>query len=211
MLGANGIVGAGIGIATGAALSALMRNSSQVALCFFGEGAVNQGIFLECGNMAALWKLPLILLCENNQFAMSTRPAETTAGPDLAQRAAGFGIPGMRLDGTDVLAVFDAVHLAACKARKGEGPSFLEAICYRYEGHFSGDNLQYRVKEERALWVEKDPILNLQGLLLAEKLLAPHDVEGMVETAERSIDEALDFAKNSPFPDPATASEDLYA
>ena len=129
MLGANGIVGGGIGIATGAALSSALRASSQVALCFFGEGAVNQGIFLECGNMAALWKLPLILFCENNQFSMSTRPDEVTSTHDLSLRSEGLGIPGSVVDGMDVLAVFDATSAAAKRARNGDGPSFIEASC----------------------------------------------------------------------------------
>jgi TPP-dependent pyruvate/acetoin dehydrogenase alpha subunit len=211
MLGANGIVGGGIGIATGAALSASMRRTRQVALCFFGEGAINQGVFLECGNLAALWKLPLILLCENNQFAMSTRPSETTSVAELTQRALAFGIPGRKVDGMDVLAVFDAVADAAACARKGEGPSFIEAVCYRYEGHFSGDNLKYRSKEERASWSEKDPILKLQKQLIDAEIISAEKADGFVVSADRQIDEALEFAKASPLPDPTTAWEDLYA
>jgi acetoin:2,6-dichlorophenolindophenol oxidoreductase subunit alpha len=211
MLGANGIVGGGIGIATGAALSSSMRRSGQVALCFFGEGAINQGIFLECGNMAALWKLPLILLCENNQFAMSTRPQETTAIPELCQRAQAFGIPGFKVDGMDVTAVFDAVSEATARARKGEGPSFIEAVCYRYEGHFSGDNLKYRPKGERAEWEEKDPIVKLRDRLINEKLMTTREADDVVQRAEAKIDEALEFAKASPVPDAASAFEDLYA
>jgi pyruvate dehydrogenase E1 component alpha subunit len=212
MLGANGIVGGGIGIATGAALSASMRGSQQVALCFFGEGAINQGIFLECGNMAAIWKLPLILLCENNQFAMSTRPQDTTAAvSELSQRALAFGIPGEKVDGMDVIAVFDAVAKAAGRARRGAGPSFIEGVCYRYEGHFSGDNLKYRAKAERAAWEAKDPIVKLRNLLVDAKLLTAREADDLVHRAESQIDEALEFAKASPLPDPATAFEDLYA
>ena len=211
MLGANGIVAGGIGIATGAALSASMRDSQAVVLCFFGEGAINQGIFLECGNMAALWKLPLILLCENNQFAMSARPAETTSVSDLTQRASAFGIPGKKVDGMDVLAVFDAVAGAAAQARNGQGPSFIEAVCYRYEGHFSGDNLKYRLKDERAAWNEKDPILKLRNLLIDAKLLTAQEADDLMLEADRQIDEALEFAEASPLPDPSTVWEDLYA
>jgi len=211
MLGANGIVGGGIGIATGAALSVSMRGSQEVVLCFFGDGAINQGVFLECGNMAAIWKLPLILLCENNQFAMSTRPAETTSVSELTQRAAAFGISGTKVDGMDVLAVFDAVAEAATQARKGQGPSFIEAVCYRYEGHFSGDNLKYRSKDERAAWSEKDPILRLRNRLIDAKLLTAREADDLVGDADRQIDEALEFAKASPLPDPDTAWEDLYA
>ena len=147
MLGANGIVGGGIGIAAGAALSATLRGSGPGwPFCFFGEGAINQGVMLECGNMAALWKLPLILLCENNQFAMSTRPDEASAVADPVERALGLGIPSKKVDGMDVLAVFDSVNDAATRARDGSGPTFIEAVCYRYEGHFSGDALKYRSK-----------------------------------------------------------------
>ena len=211
MLGANGVVGGGIGIATGAALSASMRGSQQVALCFFGEGAINQGIFLESGNMAAVWKLPVIFLCENNQFAMSTRPTETTSVSELTQRAVAFGIPGGRVDGMDVLAVFDAVKLAVSRSRAGDGPSFIEATCYRYEGHFSGDSLKYQSKDERTAWKEKDPILRLRDCLIDAKLLSVEEADGFASSADCEIDEALEFAKSSPFPDAATAWEDLYA
>jgi TPP-dependent pyruvate/acetoin dehydrogenase alpha subunit len=211
MLGANGIVAGGIGIATGAALSASMRGSQEVVLCFFGEGAINQGVFLECGNLAAIWKLPLILLCENNQFAMSARPSETTSVSELTLRASAFGIPGKKVDGMDVLAVFDAVADAAAQARKGQGPSFIEAVCYRYEGHFSGDNLKYRLKDERAAWNEKDPILKLRKRLIDANFLTAQEADDLIRKADRQIDEALEFAKASPLPDPATAWEDLYA
>jgi TPP-dependent pyruvate/acetoin dehydrogenase alpha subunit len=211
MLGANGIVGAGIGIATGAALSALMRGSNQVVLCFFGDGAVNQGVFLECGNMAALWKLPLVLLCENNQFAMSSRPKETTSVPKLAQRAAAFGIPGMQVDGMNVLAVFDAVSDAVSRARQGSGPSFIEALCYRYEGHFSGDALKYLSKDERAVWTQRDPINDLRERLVGAQLLSNTEADDLARAAEQLVDEALQFAIASPQPDPSAAWEDLYA
>lgn len=211
MLGANGIVAGGIGLAAGAALSAKMRESQDVVLCFFGEGAINQGVFLECGNMAALWTLPVIFLCENNQFAMSARPTETTSVSDLTKRAAAFGISGEQIDGMDAVAVFHAVRQAAERARTGRGPSFIEAICYRYEGHFSGDNLKYRMKEERAAWNEKDPILNLRTSLIAANWLSVQEADDLVRAAECQIDEALEFAKASPLPEPATAWDDLYA
>jgi len=211
MLGANGIVGGGIGIATGAALSSSMRGTEQVALCFFGEGAINQGVLLECGNMAALWKLPLILLCENNQFAMSTRPQDTTAVAELSQRALAFGIRSKKVDGMDVIAVFDAVAETAALARKGEGPSFIEAVCYRYEGHFSADGLRYRAKSEREEWDKKDPIMTLRKQLVDWKLVTVPEADDLLRRAERQVDEALEFAKASPLPDPATAFEDLYA
>ncbi len=211
MLGANGIVGGGIGIAVGAALSALLRNSQQVALCFFGDGAVNQGIFLEAGNMAAIWKLPIILLCENNQFAMSARPAEMTSVAQVVQRATAIGVPGFQVDGRDVVAVFDMVQEVAAQARKGGGPFFVEATCYRYEGHFSGDTLKYRSKEELSAWKEKDPIASLTKRLIEERLLTAGEADELTRQAEHEVGEAIEFAMASPFPEPTTAWEDLYA
>ena len=174
MLGANGIVGGGIGIAAGAALSSAIRESKQVVLCFFGEGAINK-ILLECGNMAALWKLPLVLVCENNQFSMSTRPDHVTAVSDLALRSQGMGIPGTTVDGMDVLAVFNAVSAAVDGARTGQGPTFIEALCYRFEGHFLGDGLKYRSKDELVLWQGKDPIPKWQKRLIEAGIISDAD------------------------------------
>jgi TPP-dependent pyruvate/acetoin dehydrogenase alpha subunit len=211
MLGANGIVGGGIGIATGAALSAAISHSKRVALCFFGEGAINQGILLECGNMAALWKLPLVLLCENNQFSMSTRPQNVTSTIDLSLRAEGLGIPGSTVDGMDVLAVFDAVSTAVERARSGAGPSFIEARCYRFDGHFGGDGLEYRSKKELAVWQAKDPISSWRSRLIKAGLITDDEANEFAQQAGVLVDEAVELAKASPLPDPAAAKEDLYA
>ncbi len=211
LLGANGIVGGGIGIATGAALSATIRGDERVALCFFGEGALNQGIFLECGNMAALWKLPVVLLCENNQFAMSTRPADVTSVADLSRRADALGIPGACVDGMDVLAVFDAVSAAVARARTAGGPSFIEATCYRFAGHFQADGLQYRTKEELAFWERKDPIAQWRQRLVEAGVTTDAEIERLVDGADEEVREAEEFAKASALPDPAAAWEDLYA
>jgi len=211
MLGANGIVGGGIGIATGAALSSAIRESKQVVLCFFGEGAINQGILLECGNMAALWKLPLVLLCENNQFSMSTRPNDVTAELNLSRRTEGLGIPGTSVDGMDVLAVFDAVSAAEERARTGSGPSFVEALCYRFEGHFLGDGLKYRSQDEHTLWRGRDPISNWRDRLVQAGILTESAASNLVQEAEGEITQAIEFAKASPFPDPQAAWEHVYA
>jgi pyruvate dehydrogenase E1 component alpha subunit len=211
MLGANGIVGGGIGIAAGAALSSSIRKSKQVALCFFGDGAVNQGVLLECGNMAALWKLPLILVCENNQFAMSTRPNEVTGNLDLPGRMAGLGIPGSTVDGMDVLAVFDMVAAAVERARNGEGPYFVEARCYRYEGHFFGDGLKYRTKDELAIWRDKDPIPAWRDRLVKAGVMTQEEADKIAQEAEEAVNQAVEFAKNSPFPEPSTVWDDVYA
>jgi TPP-dependent pyruvate/acetoin dehydrogenase alpha subunit len=211
MLGANGIVGGGIGIATGAALSSAIRGSQQVALCFFGEGAMNQGILLECGNMASLWKLPLVLFCENNQFSMSTRPDDVTSIQGLSRRTDGLGIPGSTTDGMDVLKVFDAVSDAVERARSGRGPSFIEALCYRFEGHFLGDGLKYRSKDELAAWRRKDPIPNWRDRLIKAGVLTEKDAIRIAQDTEDEVNQAVEFAKASPLPDPAAAWEDLYA
>ncbi len=211
MLGANGIVGGGIGIATGAALSAAISHNERVALCFFGEGAINQGILLECGNMAALWKLPLVLLCENNQFSMSTRPQYVTSTMDLPRRIEGLGIPGSTVDGMDVLAVFDAVSTAVERARSAAGPSFIEASCFRFDGHFGGDGLKYRSKEELALWQAKDPIASWRGRLIKAGLITDDEANEFARQAESLVNEAVEFAKSSPLPDPSAVTEDLYA
>jgi len=155
ILGANGIVGGGMGIATGAGLSAKLLGNGRVSVCFFGDGALNQGILHESMNLAAIWKLPVIYVCENNQFAMSARVQVMTAVSDPSIRAVAYGIPGVNVDGMDVLTVFRAASEAVERARAGEGPSFIVATTYRFLGHHVGDPLNYRTKEEVDVWREK--------------------------------------------------------
>jgi len=211
MLGANGIVGGGFGIATGAALSAQLRRSGQVALCFFGDGAINQSAFHGAANLAGIWKLPLILLCENNQFAMSARAEQMVAGGDLAARAAGYGFPGVTVDGMDVVAVRAAVAVARERALAGAGPSLVVATCYRFQGHFSGDTQKYRTKEELQPWLDRDPIPAYRDRLLAEGALTAAAADAMGEEVDTAIREALDFAVASPWPEPEEAWEDVHA
>jgi TPP-dependent pyruvate/acetoin dehydrogenase alpha subunit len=211
MLGANGIVGGGFGIAAGAALSASLLENGRVALCFFGDGALNQGSFLEVGNLAAVWRLPLILLCENNQFAMSARPERMTSPPDLVGRASGLGIPGRRVDGMDVLAVHEAVGDAAEHARAGDGPSLIVADCYRLLGHFAGDALRYRTKEEVLPWQERDPITAFSARLIRDGIISDQDADETAQAAEQRIAEALAFAEASPLPDASETWQDVYA
>lgn len=211
MLGANGIVGGGFGLAGGAALSALMRRSGQVVLCFFGEGALNQGSFLEVANLAAIWKLPLVFLCENNQFAMSARPSQMISVADLSQRAVAFGFEGETIDGTDVLSVLEATQAAVGKARSGLGPSLVVATCYRSVGHFSGDSLKYRSAAEAEEWRARDPIHAFAERLVKAELLSGAELEAMRQRAKDAVENALSFAKNSPLPDPAEAWNDVYA
>jgi TPP-dependent pyruvate/acetoin dehydrogenase alpha subunit len=209
MLGANGIVGGGFGLAAGAALSAQLRGDGRVALCFFGDGAINQGAFHEISNLASIWKLPLILLCENNQFAMSARATATVAGGDLAGRSRAYGFPGETVDGMDVLAVRDAVGRAVRRARTGEGPTLVVAECFRFAGHFSGDAMAYRPREESDPWLERDPVVSFRHALIAQGVVDDAEADAIERAAGEAVREALEFAKQSPFPEPDSAWEDV--
>jgi acetoin:2,6-dichlorophenolindophenol oxidoreductase subunit alpha len=211
MLGANGIVGGGFGIAAGAALASALRGDGRVTLCFFGEGAINKGAFHEIANLASIWKLPLIFLCENNQFAMSARVGQMTSIADLHERAKSYGFPGCTIDGMDVLAVRDAVAEATAGARSGNGPRLVVATCYRFAGHFSGDLMPYRQKEEAAPWLARDPIALFRASLVQRGVLTDGEADRVMEEAEEAIADAIDFAKASPWPDPGTALEDVHA
>ncbi len=206
MLGANGIVGGGFGLAGGAALSAQVLGNGRVVLCFFGDGAVNQGAFHEVANMASIWRLPLILLCENNGFAMSSRATEMVAGGSIARRAEGYGFPGVNVDGMDAMAVYEAVRAARARAAAGEGPTLLVADCARFAGHFSGDAQRYRSKDELAPWLERDPILGLRSALDLDSEAAGR----LRAEAERRVAEALEFAIESEVPQAADAFADVY-
>ncbi len=211
MLGANGIVGGGFGLAGGAALSAQLRGSGQVALCFFGDGAVNQGAFHEVSNLSAIWKLPLILLCENNQFAMSARVEQMVSVRDLTRRAEAYGFPGVGVDGMDVMAVHDAVAGARTRARLDEGPTLIVATCYRFVGHFSGDTQRYRTRDEIQPWLERDPIGIHQRRLVDSGVLTADAADELDQEAKRAVEAALEFAVASPWPAAEEAWEDLYA
>lgn len=211
MLGANGIVGGGFGLAGGAALSAQLRGSGQVALCFFGDGAVNQGAFHEVSNLSAIWKLPLILLCENNQFAMSARVEQMVSVRDLTRRAEAYGFPGVGVDGMDVMAVHDAVAGPRTRARLDEGPTLIVATCYRFVGHFSGDTQRYRTRDEIQPWLERDPIGIHQRRLVDSGVLTADAADELDQEAKRAVEAALEFAVASPWPAAEEAWEDLYA
>jgi len=213
ILGANGIVGGGIGIATGAAYSADLRGSGQVAVCFFGDGASNQGILMEAANMAALWKLPVIYLCEENQYAEFSSCRPLIAAPSIEAKAQAFGMAGATVDGNDVLAVHEAVSAAAGRARAGEGPTLLVAQTYRIEGHTVGDPLTYRPKGEVDEWksAARDPISRFGLVLVNEVGFSEAELEALRQRAETEIAEAVAFAEASPEPDIATLWEDVYA
>ncbi len=215
ILGANGIVGGGFGIATGAALSAKKRKSGQVTICFFGDGAANQGIFMEVLNMAALWKLPVVYVCENNNFGEYTRFDEaTTTGQPIGARAAAFGLPTVQVDGNDVIAVYQAAREAADRARAGEGPSFIEARTYRLSGHHMGDvgfSRRYRTKEELDARWRQEPVGRFRTWLLENQVLLEEEVAEIEAQVEAEMQEAVDFVSQSPMPDLSELREHVYA
>jgi TPP-dependent pyruvate/acetoin dehydrogenase alpha subunit len=213
ILGANGIVGGGIAIATGAAYSADLRGSRQVVVCFFGDGASNQGILMEAANMAALWKLPVIYLCEENKYAEFSPSLPFIAIERIELKAQAFGLPGVTVDGNDVLAVYEAVRQAADRARRGDGPTLLVAQTYRIEGHTVGDPLTYRPSGEAEAWKspEKDPIDRLGRYLVEQSGFATEELARLQQKAEDEIEAAVQFALDSPDPAIATLWEDVYA
>lgn len=210
--GSNGIVGAGLGIALGAALGARVRGSNQVALGFFGDGGANTGRVWEFVNLAAVWKLPLVVACENNLYAVETATKAVTGGGDIAARAAGFGLPSRAVDGQDIVAVQAAVREAAGRARAGDGPTFLELLTYRYKGHNSGEVIKYRTEDEVLQWRNsRDPIEQFSARLTAAGLLSSDLLAEYVDDARTRVDEAVAFAEESPWPDPSTAAENVSA
>jgi len=211
ILGANGIVGAGIPIATGAALSAQMRGTDQVAICFFGDGAANTTRFHEGINLASIWKLPVVYVIENNQYAESTPISYAVNIANLADRAAAYGIPGVTVDGNDVLAVYEAVGEAVARARRGEGPTLVECKTYRHRGHFEGDQQTYKTKKEIEEWMKKDPIPRFRKKLIEMGVLTEKEADEIVRAMLKEMDEAVKFAKESPLPAPEEALEDVYA
>lgn len=209
MLGANGVVGGGIGIATGAALAQSLSRSGRVVVCFFGEGAMNQGALLENVNYAALHRLPIVYVCENNHFAMSMRAERATALTDLVDRALGLGLPGVTAEGMDVVAVREVTRAAVDRARAGIGPTLIVAECYRLEGHHIGDPLNYREREEVERWREKDPLARCRLLLAMETAQA--EIAGIEAEEKARIEDAIAFAESSPHPLPDTAEDGVYA
>ncbi len=211
ILGANGIVGGGIPIAGGAALSANMRGTDQVALCFLGDGACNTSRFHEGINLASCWKLPIIYLIENNQYAESTKISDTCMIANIADRAHAYGIPGVTVDGNDVIAVYEAVAEAVARAKKGEGPTLVETKTYRYHGHYEGDPCNYQSEEEITEWKKKDPIVRFKKKLMEMDVLTEDEAINIEQEIKREIDEAVKFAEESPFPDPIETLDDVFA
>jgi pyruvate/2-oxoglutarate/acetoin dehydrogenase E1 component/TPP-dependent pyruvate/acetoin dehydrogenase alpha subunit len=210
-LGATGIVGGNIGVATGAALAEKMMGSDKVVLCFFGDGATNEGSFHEALNMASIWNLPVVFVCENNMYGMSVPWATVTKLPDAAARACAYGIPGEVVDGMDVLAVHGVVRKAVERARKGEGPTLIECKTYRYFGHSHSDPRAYRTKEEEAEWKKRDPINALRNGLEAVGWLKEEEFDKMDETVQDKLATAVKFAETSPEPSPDQLETDVFA
>ena len=211
IVGANGIVGGGLPIAVGVGLSCQYRDKNAVTVCFFGDAAANIGAFHESLNMAAVMKLPVIWVCENNQYGLSTHIKRTLAGESIAARGAAYGIPGVRLDGNDVLAVYAAAQEAIKRARAGQGPTLIEADTYRWYGHGASDNRSYRTREEEAAWKEKCPIKRFAAGLLKEKIATQEQIGQLTKAAEQEVQEAIKFANESPLPDPATVSDYIFS
>lgn len=209
-LGATGIVGSGIPIATGAALGCKLQKNDKVVLCFFGDGAANTGAFHESVNMAAIFNLPVVFICENNMYAMSFPAQKAFALPDIAERAKGYGIPGVSIDGNNVLEVYETAQIAVERARQGEGPTFIEARTYRWKGHSKSDRQAYRTKEEVREWMNKDPIKFLEKHL-REETVREEELENIKKQVEREIEEAINFALESPEPTLEEARRMVYA
>jgi TPP-dependent pyruvate/acetoin dehydrogenase alpha subunit len=210
MLGANGIVGGGPPLACGAGLTAKVKGTSQVTVCFFGDGASNQGTTLEGMNLAGIWKLPVIFVCENNGYAETTSPDYSVSGRDIAARARGFGMPSVAVDGLDVFAMYEAANEAIRRTRRGEGPSFIEAQTYRYFGHFEGDTIRYRTKEEEERYRSRDCIRRFRATVMEQKLLTEAELDAVDRRVAETIEEAVQFADQSPFPAPQDVLTDVY-
>ncbi len=210
MLGATAVVGAGIPIATGAGLSIKLRGTDQVAACFFGDGASNQGTFHEGINMAAVWQLPVLFVCENNLYAMGTRQNQVMLIKDVAKRANAYGIPGVVVDGNDVIAVYEATQKAIKRARSGNGPTLIECKTYRHKGHSRFDPAVYRPKKEVEEWLRKDPVHRLKRQLLENEDASEAEMMAIEKAASEAVETAVKFAIDSPYPAPKEAMEDVY-
>jgi pyruvate dehydrogenase E1 component alpha subunit len=211
-LGGNGIVGAGLGIAMGAALGSHLRGENQVAVGLFGDGGANTGRTWESVNIAAVWKLPLIIVCENNMYAVETETERLTGGGSISRRAEGFGLPVRTVDGQDVAEMYRATREARERARSGDGPTFIEARTYRYEGHSTGQIINYRTVEQVEAWRgTKDPIQRLRIALHDAGALESDAFEALVGTARATVQDAITFAEESPPPEPIEATRDVTA
>ena len=203
-LGANAIVAGGVPIAVGAGLGIKMQGTDQVAVSFFGDGASNQGVTHEAMNLASVWKLPVLFICENNGFGISVPAWQSTSVKDISVRGVAYDMPGVTVDGNDVYAVYAAAEEAVKRARAGEGPSLIECKTYRHLGHWTGDPQPYRTREEVETWKsQKDPIMLFREALIKEGTFTAEELDAMDQAAVKEADEAAEFAMSSPEPDPA--------
>jgi pyruvate dehydrogenase E1 component alpha subunit len=209
IIGANGIVGAGIPIALGSAFAQKYRSQDAVSVAFFGDGASNRGTFHESLNMASALNLPVIFVCENNQFGMSTPFAYHSKNKTISQRAAAYDMPGVQVDGNDPIAVREAAETAVARAREGEGPTLIECLTWRHYGHFVGDSAPYKKPEDEKEWRAKDPIPNFEKRLLEDKIVDASEVKMIWTEAEVEIQAAVKFAEASPYPKVEVMYEDL--
>ena len=210
MLGANGIVGGGVPIATGAGLALKMKGTDRVTVCFFGDGGSNTGAFYEGVNLAAVWNLPVVFVCENNQYAESTPRAMHQKVKYVSDRSAAFNIPGETMDGMDVFEVYQKAGEAIDRARAGKGPTLLEARTYRFMGHFIGDPQPYRTKEEVEEWKQRDPILVFRRRMLGEGKVSAAELDAIDAAIKKEIEAAVEFGRTSPEPDVETALQDIF-
>jgi len=211
ILGANGVVGGGLPIIAGAGFSIKMRKTDQAAVCFFGDGAANRGTVHEAMNMASIWKLPVIFVVENNQYASTTPQHYACSVRDISSRAAAYNMPGVTVDGNDLLKVRDAALAAVTRARKGEGPSLMENKTYRIRGHYEGDPQKYRSETEIAAWKkDNDPIKRFADYLTRHEILTPELNQQIQNEVTAELSDAVSFAEESPFPDPSEALQDLF-
>jgi len=210
-LGANGIVAGGLPIAVGVGLSIKAQKQDRVCMVFFGDGAANEGAFHEALNMASIWKLPVVFVCENNKYGMSMDIALAMAVPNVADRASAYAMPGVVVDGNDLPAVAAVAAAAVARARAGLGPSLVECKTYRWRGHSKSDRNLYRTKDEIDAWKKRDPIRRLEAELIAQGRVDAVELAAIENAAAREIEAALEFAKASPDPDPADLTRDVYA
>jgi pyruvate dehydrogenase E1 component alpha subunit len=208
--GGYAVVGGHLPLAAGIALAEQYKETDNAVLCFFGDGATNIGYFHESLNLSGVWKLPVLWICENNQYGMGTTIERASAVPRMVDKACAYGMEGKQVDGMNVIDVYEATQEALQKIRSGEGPQFLEMLTYRYEGHSMGDPLRYRTKDEVEKWREDDPIGILERHLLEEGLATKDELEEIDNAVEQLVEEAVTFAEESPLPEPEALFEDIY-
>lgn len=210
-LGANGIVGGGIPLAVGSALTSHMKKMDYVTVCFFGDGASNEGSFHEALNLASVWKLPVVFVCENNQYGMSGPVKDMVQIENISERAKSYGFPGVTIDGNDIVEVMNAVNQAVDHARNGNGPTLVEMKTYRWKGHSKSDAKLYRTKEEEAEWKEKDPIKRFKETLIDAGVFNEKEAEEMRKSAKKEIEKSVEFAEEGPMPTKDDLLTDVYA